>query len=186
MNWEALGTIAEILGAGGVIASLLYLSQQIRQNTKATRLAMSHSLATAIRDFNSPMLADPVMAQTLRVGAEDPTRLTTAERDRFMQLCWRLFSTFEDAHYQYRNGALEEEVWASFAGIFMLYAKSPGMQLYWSKRRELYQPVFQDLIDSGVAPDLQRVDSVLAELSQVGSDEVAGQAGRTGARTADA
>ena len=45
MNWEAISTIAEIVGAGGVIASLIYLAVQVRQsmeaieaNTKATEL----------------------------------------------------------------------------------------------------------------------------------------------------
>jgi len=42
MNWDAIGAIAELLGAIGVIASLVYLATQIRhgreqmsQNTRA-------------------------------------------------------------------------------------------------------------------------------------------------------
>ena len=34
MNWEAIGAIAELLGAFGVIASLIYLATQIRQNSR--------------------------------------------------------------------------------------------------------------------------------------------------------
>ncbi len=37
MNWDAIGAIAELLGAVGVIASLVYLATQLRQNTRATR-----------------------------------------------------------------------------------------------------------------------------------------------------
>jgi hypothetical protein len=37
MNWDAIGAIAELLGALGVLGSLLYLAVQIRQNTKALR-----------------------------------------------------------------------------------------------------------------------------------------------------
>ncbi len=44
MNWDAIGAIAELLGAIGVIASLVYLATQIRQsreqmsqNTQALR-----------------------------------------------------------------------------------------------------------------------------------------------------
>ena len=44
MNWDAIGAIAELLGAIGVIASLVYLAGQIRhsreqleQDTRATR-----------------------------------------------------------------------------------------------------------------------------------------------------
>ncbi len=34
MNWDAVGAVAELAGAGGVILSLVYLAVQIRQNTK--------------------------------------------------------------------------------------------------------------------------------------------------------
>ena len=38
MNWEAVSAIGEIAGAAGVIVTLGYLSIQIRQNTKASRI----------------------------------------------------------------------------------------------------------------------------------------------------
>ena len=34
MNWEALGAVAELLGAIGVIVTLIYLSRQISHNSK--------------------------------------------------------------------------------------------------------------------------------------------------------
>lgn len=34
MNWEAIGAVANVLAAIGVIATLIYLSIQIRQNNK--------------------------------------------------------------------------------------------------------------------------------------------------------
>ena len=35
MNWDALGAIAELLGAIAVLATLLYLARQIRESSKA-------------------------------------------------------------------------------------------------------------------------------------------------------
>ena len=37
MEWDALGAVAELMGAIGVIASLIYVGGQIKQNTRATR-----------------------------------------------------------------------------------------------------------------------------------------------------
>ena len=37
MNWDAIGAIAELLGAVGVIASLVYLASQMGQNARAAR-----------------------------------------------------------------------------------------------------------------------------------------------------
>jgi hypothetical protein len=59
VNWTAIGAIGEILGAAGVIITLIYLARQVRQNTRATRLSTSHSIASAARDWNRPLLADP-------------------------------------------------------------------------------------------------------------------------------
>ena len=55
MNWEAIGAIGESVGAAGVIASLVYLAVQIRQNTRSTRRASARQTgemnAVALRPF---------------------------------------------------------------------------------------------------------------------------------------
>ena len=49
MNWEALGAIAELLGAIGVIATLGYLATQIRQNSKLLQLNNTYQTLDASR-----------------------------------------------------------------------------------------------------------------------------------------
>jgi len=44
VNWETLGAIANLLAAIGVIATLIYLSIQIRQNDKQLRDAATIAL----------------------------------------------------------------------------------------------------------------------------------------------
>jgi len=46
MNWGALGAIGEVIGAAGVIVSLLYLAGQVRYNSKQVR----HAAAQAVLD----------------------------------------------------------------------------------------------------------------------------------------
>ena len=41
MNWDAFGALAELLGAIGVVASLIYLATQVRQNSRHVR-SQSH------------------------------------------------------------------------------------------------------------------------------------------------
>jgi hypothetical protein len=161
MNWDAVGSLAEVLGAVGVIASLLYLSQQIRQNTQATRQAMSHSIAGAVRDWNRPMLEDPELAHAFQVGLEDPAQLDEVARGRFMHLCFSFFRMFEDIHYQFRRGALDPEVWEAYAHHYGMYAKAPGMQAYWTLRCSSYQAAFRDFIDSYVPTDVVRIAEVV-------------------------
>ncbi len=47
MNWEALGTIAEIVGAGAVVITLIYLSVQTRLTRIAAEETSKHSTQQA-------------------------------------------------------------------------------------------------------------------------------------------
>jgi hypothetical protein len=49
MNWNALGALGELVG-GAVVITLIYLSAQTRQNTKAMRHA---SIRGVIEDANA-------------------------------------------------------------------------------------------------------------------------------------
>jgi hypothetical protein len=82
VNWEALGAIANLLAAIGVIATLIYLSIQIRQNTKAVR---SSSIQNLVQSFSTTAQAAveneyiiPLLLKA-NVGAE---ALTQEERAR--------------------------------------------------------------------------------------------------------
>ena len=45
MNWEAIGTIAEVVGAIAVVLSLIYVATQIKQNTEASRAHFCDSVS---------------------------------------------------------------------------------------------------------------------------------------------
>ena len=51
MNWEAIGAVAEILGAAGVILTLLYLATQIRESRRATQSVVIWEKAKAVREM---------------------------------------------------------------------------------------------------------------------------------------
>lgn len=147
MNWDALGAIGETLGAIGVIVTLIYLARQISQNTRAMRLSTSHSIATAAREWNRPLLADPELAWTFQVGTEDPSQLDRKEQARFIELCFSLLRMFEDAQYQFDHGALDPDIWTGYEKLYAAYAKAPGFQAYWAKRKETFRPEFREFID---------------------------------------
>jgi hypothetical protein len=154
MNWTAIGAIGEMLGAAGVIITLIYLARQVRQNTRATRLSTSHSIASAARDWNRPLLNDPELAWTFQVGTEDPSKLDAREHARFIELCFSLFRMFEDAHYQFQKGALDPDVWAGYEKLYAAYAKAPGFRAYWEHRKQTFRPEFQAFIDGHGSPEV--------------------------------
>ena len=69
MNWEAISTIAEIVGATAVVISLIYLATQIRQNNRQVeeqiRALRLQAYDTAGADFSSLRLHISGSPQTL-------------------------------------------------------------------------------------------------------------------------
>ena len=164
MNWEALGALAELLGAVGVIVTLVYLARQIRQSTRATRLATSQAIAAALSEWSRPLIEDPDLCRVFFAGVEDVTSLQDDERTRFFMLCYTYLRMFEEMHHQFRRGSLESEVWDGYARNYGLYAKAPGMQIYWKARREYFNPAFRDFVESYEPAPMPRLERVVNEL----------------------
>ena len=53
MTWDAVGAIAELLGALGVIASFFYIGFQIRSNTRSVRAASYHNVTTNLSNLSN-------------------------------------------------------------------------------------------------------------------------------------
>jgi hypothetical protein len=143
MNWEAISAIGEIVGALGVIISLIYVAMQIRHNTRAMRAQSAREAVAAMRDFNKSMVEDPAIARIFRLGAEDLSSLNEDERGRFGHIMFNFYKTAEELHYQYLQGTLDPEIWKSWRTIVALYAMSPGFSEYWSMREPIFTPAFR-------------------------------------------
>jgi hypothetical protein len=48
MNWDAIGAIAELVGAAAVFISLLYLAVQIRDSKKSDQIIAAAQAASAV------------------------------------------------------------------------------------------------------------------------------------------
>ena len=64
MNWDAIGATAELLGAVAVLATLVYLSLQIRQSNKLAEAESQRELMNF--DVFTPILADPQLTREFR------------------------------------------------------------------------------------------------------------------------
>jgi hypothetical protein len=58
MNWDAIGAMAELVGAAGVIFSLVYLARQIRQSNVTDQLTATLSLQSSYNEVGVLFLRD--------------------------------------------------------------------------------------------------------------------------------
>ncbi len=89
MNWEAIGAIGEILGAIAVLATLVYLAAQIRQNSRFVQAATYHSTSRARNEFNFAVATTPELSALLIRAGDKSTTLDAEEQQRFDALMWR-------------------------------------------------------------------------------------------------
>jgi hypothetical protein len=98
VNWDAIGAIAESVGALGVIGSLIYLAVQIRSNTKQLRFDATQTIAESMDRALDPMYVGNNAAIWVK-GLKDLDALDEAERAIFHGLMGRqlhnVFNTFE-------------------------------------------------------------------------------------------
>ena len=72
MNWEALGVIADIIGAVAVVATLIYLTIEIRLNRMAIESDSLDSLAAGWNSLNVHVMDDPELAEIWVKGFRSP------------------------------------------------------------------------------------------------------------------
>jgi hypothetical protein len=100
MNWNAVGAIAETLGAVAVFLTLVYLSLQIRQNTRAVKSSAVDASINSAMSVRSELAHDA-----------DPDSLNPTEEFRYMlqqqNIIWSAWNVYSQAKYS------ETGVWKS-------------------------------------------------------------------------
>ncbi|MDA1076933.1 MAG: hypothetical protein O3A63_19620 [Proteobacteria bacterium] len=80
LNWDAVGAIAELVSGIGVIATLMYLALQIRQNTKSVRETNLRSQTDRAIGHSRFVVSTPEMMNIFRRGCANLDELTPDER----------------------------------------------------------------------------------------------------------
>jgi hypothetical protein len=151
VNWEAVGAVGEVVGAAGVILSLLYLAVQIKGDARAKRASAVHDQSNAYRDLLQMLATDDKLADIWIRGLRDFGSLAEGERVRFTSALGFLFRVFEEAFFQWKEGHLDDEVWHGFESPMTDIVAYPGVQDWWNTRSHWYSAPFQELIRAKVA-----------------------------------
>lgn len=127
MNWEAVAAVAELLGAIAVVASLLYVAAEVRQNTRQARLAAQqatvHELGHALR----AQAQDREWAELLSRALGGLESLDAVERIQFLSHVGSIFRLYESAHLHYVEGSLDPRFWRGFERAIADVVGYPGI-----------------------------------------------------------
>lgn len=128
MNWEAIGSIAEALGAAGVIATLLYLAFQIRQNTRVAKADFFYRTVDGVIDFNLRVAESDHLPDLFWKALEDPDGLSESEERRTRHLMSGIFRQGERLYYAWQDDLVAEDVFRAQMRLQTRLARTPGGQ----------------------------------------------------------
>jgi len=143
MSWDALAAIAEALGAVAVLASLVYLATQVRQNTQMIKSSIRQQLTATSQDviFKGIDLADVVAKAAIG------ETLTAGEQIQLNQLHRAALRGLEDFAYQNRHGLLDPSEWTARLESARDLMSMPQMRRNWLENRQQYSENLQKVID---------------------------------------
>lgn len=150
MPLDQIANIAEITAAVLVIASLIYVGRQLKQNTQSTRLETVQAISAEWNRWYDMMTPNGELMKIYHRGVFDFSTLNRTEQMQFIFIATRIFRTFYEQHFQWREGMMDEAIWNSWLAQFNEAMKTPGWQEVWSRRRHWFDEDFQSVIDGCV------------------------------------
>lgn len=150
--WEALGAVAELLGALGVITTLGYLAIQIRQNSKLLQLNNTYQTLDASRTSFLAYLAQ-IDVPALVVKARNGDEFTDTESEAYTMYFISQIRNFENAFLQHRGGGLDDEILEAIKiKVFNTLSTRSGKDA-WIRIRSMAVKSFRDWVDGIIGED---------------------------------
>jgi len=147
MNWEVVSAVAEAVGAIAVVASLIYLALQIRQNNAAVRASTYEAGLSHATNLTGLLLSNEALGQAWIRGLNAPGELDATDLLRFNGFMLRFFRMLESFHHQAASGLLDSELWEVSWRESLEYARKPGAIAWWRDNRQFFTVSFREFAD---------------------------------------
>ena len=148
MTLEQLANIAEVFGMLVVAITLIYLTIQMRQNTKALRATAAQSVHEMAEAIFHPIMMDAALADVVIRGMRDPATLSEVETGRFTAQWMINFFVWQNWFYQWRHGALDEGIWLGYSKILTDVYQTPGIRRFWEQRGHYFSDEFRAYLEA--------------------------------------
>lgn len=161
MNWEAIGALGEIVGALAVVISIVYLSTQIRSNTRATKASAGFEAAHSWASTNEWLVGIDPNFKSKVVESYLPESnwndFTPEERLDITVMNRALFQKLEGQYFLLKYDFLDEGIWAKRSKWAASLISLPFYKVWWEqeKTQHIYSDEFIEAIEDVEAFEMQ-------------------------------
>jgi len=157
MNWDAIGAVGEVVGALAVVVTLLFLSLQLRQNTRTVRNAYRSQMAETVSN-SIAVMQNPDFARILVVAMNDSDALSPEERVVFGSFILRISRIWEDAYFQWLEGDYESGAWRANRAYMLDTLSNPGARKFFETRKSWLDARFVEYVEAELSRHTQSVE----------------------------
>ena len=153
MHLETLALLSQIAGAMAVIASLIFVGFQIREQANATRAQTEQAIAANWMALTQVIAENAdAFAAGLVSTSETFADLDDGGRLRFLSAMFALFKHYENMYLQYTKGRISNDEWEPWSNHIQMYFHQPGVQIWWRLRKSAFSPPFRTFLEACIPP----------------------------------
>jgi len=150
MNWEMISAIGQMLGAIGVIISIVYLAAQIRNQSKESQRGAMNVLTTHWSDLNRTLVENPEIAVLWLRALRSFDDLDAKSKLRFGAHLGRFLRFADSLYLNFLDGTLDRRLWRGYERTIADTVAYPGFQSWWVTRKHWHTDEFCALIDRNI------------------------------------
>ena len=158
MNWEIFAALAEVVGAIGVVVTLLYVARQIRAASVEGQRTRYNELTSSIASTAQAWAASDTLSEIMFRGLRDAASLQPNESFRFYSSIFGLMKTWETTYHYSIDRGIHDWGADGLRATMSSFMALPGMQKYWAERRSWYSQDFQAEVDRVIGLGAERMD----------------------------
>ncbi len=137
----------ELLAAGGVVLSLLFVGLEIQQNTNAIKATAIQEFSSSYREHSALYINDPDMARIIQIAQKDIEMLNDEEAQRYFGWVYVGSLLAQSAFRQWQLGVLPDEEWSIIVKTWCKEAKNPNAEARDKVIEPFLVPSFVQAID---------------------------------------
>lgn len=144
--------IAEIIGAGAVVASVIYLALQINSNNKLLEAQAYYNFLTLGHQPMESIYSNPEFADVIFRCDLTPYEVTPLEWERCGLFYFTLMNSFEYTYYQRNLQILPEGMAEGADAYFRGLLVKPGYRRFWEEYQDGYGEPFRSYFEASFPP----------------------------------
>ena len=148
MTISELGSLGEFLGSIAVVITLVYLSTQLRQNTRAVRAAATQALDQSVTQNIAMWASSRENAVLMERGMSSPESLSEEESIHFHTLISAFFLTMDSSFWSHQNRLLPDELWDREQEVIRAWVNEPGGRIAWQRKRSQVSQPFREYVEA--------------------------------------